>query len=80
MVLLLAAAAVAETEAEEVGALTAPLPLSVALASALELSDLVVELFADGSAGLSFVSGMKPAATKEDEWCDEQQNTMTPTG
>ena len=79
MVLLLAAA-VAETEAEEVGALTAPLPLSVALASALELSDLVVELFADGSAGLSFVSGMKPAATKEDKWCDEQQNIVTPTG
>ena len=78
MVLLLAAA-VAETEAEEVGAFTAPAPLSVVLASALELSDLVVELFADGSAGLSFVSGMKPAATQKDKSCDEQQNTITPT-
>ena len=41
-----------------------PLPLSVDLTSAFELSDLVVELFAAGSVGLSFVSGMKPAPRK----------------
>ena len=57
--------AVAEAEAEDLGAVTVPLPLSVGLASAFELSDLVEELFAaGGSVGLSFVSGMKPAPTK----------------
>ena len=58
--------AVAEAEAEDLGAVTVPLPLSVGLASAFELSDLVEEVFAAGagSVGLSFVSGMKPAPTK----------------